>query len=188
MKKLIAYILGIIMLAAGFFAVEGNIASANPTQFLPPSYGVGNVTGTSATTSFSWITPGAGTTTVSAALCTTGTKCDKAAVFYQITATNTAQYSKLEYRVEYSLDNTTWFSQTFASTSASVTGVMPQEFAINVATSTTYGNQDNNNVRFTGSVTLDPIAPYVRVVFFSPIGGANFSLWTALTPFKELNY
>lgn len=180
MKK---YLIGIIgLMLAGL----GGVAYANPSSLLPASYGIGTVTGSSATTSFSWVTPGTGTTTATATNCAQASfKCDKALVVYQITATNTPQNSKLDYRVEYSLDNTTWYSSTVASSSVTIAGVMAQEYAINVATSTAYQNQDSI-LRLTGAFAIDTWAPYNRVVFFSPIGGANFSLYAAIVPMKEV--
>ncbi len=178
-------IIALVAFALSMFMIQR--AYANPSQFATAVYCNGSTTGTSATTSFSWITAGNGTSTC--ALRDTrdfSTKYDKALVVYQVQATATPQNSKLRYRVERSWDGIDWYSDSVASTTVDSTGVMPAtEFSINLATTTAYSNNPSAT-RLNGSFVIETTAPLNRVLFYSAVGGPNLSVWGQVTPIKEI--
>ncbi len=182
MKKYLA--ISIVALLAIIFG--GTRAYAMASQFIASTYGVGTTVGTVSTTTVSWLTPGTGTTTVTMSVpASISTKYDSAFIGFEVTATNTPLNSKLEARVEYSWDGIDYYSDTIASSTGPVTGLMANEYAFNIATSTNYLN-NNNIARLHSGFFIQTPTPYTRVVFFSPIGGANLSLHVRAQPIKQV--
>lgn len=159
---------------------------ATASQFMASTYGVGSSTGTSATTTYSWITPGAGTTTVIMLASTAvTTKYDNAFIGFEVTATSAPQNSKLNARIEYSWDGIDYYQDTSASTTGPVMGVMQNELSFNIATSTSFSDSGLATRLHAGFFVQTP-TPYTRVVFYSPIGGANLSLHVRAQPIKQV--
>lgn len=185
MKKNLKYI--VLAISAILAIVFGSSqAFAMASQFIASSYGVGLTTGTIATTTYSWITPGTGTTTVTMTVPTSAsTKYDKAFIGFEVTATATPLNSKLNARVESSWDGIDWYQNTVASSSVNVTGLMQQELSFNIATSTSFSDSGAITRLHAGFFVETP-TPYTRVVFYSPVGGANLSLHVRAQPIKEV--
>lgn len=185
MKKYLKYIV-LALLGLSGVVFGGSQVFAMASQFIASTYGVGTVTGTVATTTFSWITPGTGTTTVVMQVpATVVGKYDSAYVGFEVTATSTPINSKLEARIEYSWDGVDYYSDTVASSTGPVMGVMQNELAFNIATSSNYLSNGTTTRLHAGFFVQTP-TPFTRVVFFSPIGGANLSLHVRAQPIREI--
>lgn len=178
--------LGIILLA--FLSTLSSIFGVMKV-YAQPSYDMAATKTATATTTLNWLTPGAGTTTVTLPTPLSlgmSTKYDKAIVMFEMSATNTVVAPKMNIRIEHSMDGIDWFSETAASSSSATIGLMPSEFAFNMATSSTYSNTGNTVTRLHSSLLIDTPTAYNRVVFYDPVGGSNISLWAAVQPYKEI--
>jgi hypothetical protein len=178
MKKLI---IGIIAVA---LALVGGVAYANPSNFFSTAQTA------AATTTYSYLSAGAGTTTLSMNYVRNSntSAINSALLTFQIAATNTVTGAPVRVRIEYSNDNVDWYSKTVENNAnATTTQISAQEYAFSTATSTTYVLNGTSSTAY-ASIPITAPLRYVRAVFYVPIGGSSIGLWAELTPVKEVDY
>lgn len=181
MIKKINYFLFAVFVLLGLYTGTTQV-KANPSQIAPTAQ-----TATASTT-VAYITAGNATTTLSYDAYGNGqyTKADRALLVFQYTASSTNP--KLNARVEYSVDNIDWYPQSAALNTSATTTVLTGTFAEyqwNMATSTGDFAGSGNANRLHQSVAIEMPTRYVRVKFYSPIGGGNGALWAQIIPSKE---
>lgn len=196
-----AIIIGLLVLGA-FVSFFPSILKANPLEFLVQNQGTLSVT---ATTSVSYMTPGTATTTstvydtyANGAANTYAT--NNLALEIQFTASSTG--STLGWYYEYAQGNAAancvsspgscdWYQDdNFTNVNATTTQTFPvtltNKYTWLFASSSQGGgpilttNQISNKI-----VTVQPVARYVRAVFFVPIGSTNVAVWSAFVGQKQ---
>lgn len=186
------YIIG-IGIGSLLFVVVG-LVKANPQFFQAES-------GTAAATStMSYMTPGAATTTLtidSYKLVQSSTETSNPTAYnglslaVQFEATSTG--SRLVRYYEYSSDNIDWYPQNVelninATTTIEVQHRKLYEFSF-PATSTPLSNAElpltNGKARVHKIVDVPILARYVRVNFYIPVGSMNGAVWAEFMPRKE---
>lgn len=170
-------IASVIVLA--IFAVVP-IVKANPSLFAPTKATA------VATTTLSYLSPGAATTTLSYdSLDGDSSKIDELTLAIQYTASTTGPTLKL--RFEDSPDNINWYPRSeFHNTNATTTLLSGNfsEYQLTVATTTDNGGS-GTSARIHTSFTVKSPMRYVRAIFYVPASGGNGGLWAQFIPIKE---
>ncbi len=182
-------------LAAGLAGVIALLGMAG-TAHANPSIFAGATSTAAATTTVSYMTPGAGTSTTPvydayAATFSGGqvAKADYAGLLVQFTGSSTA--TVLNATVEYSHDGIDWYrnfvidpNQTGTTTAPVFSLANPFSFRWQFASSTVGGAAQTATNRSTAALLIPTPFRFTRVVF-SMIGG-NGAVWAQLVPIKEI--
>lgn len=182
-------VVGLILgaLLAVYFSAP-HFASAAPSRFVAP-----NCKTAAATTTITWMTPGAGTTTLSS--CFLGNDgADVASLILQVNASSTA--TRFVGAVEESMDGIDWYrispSQT-ASTSSTIELGTKGSFAFNFASSTIGGvavstglaGYNGTNNREDMVIDVPVRMKYVRAHVGIAGGTTNGGVWMQVLPKRE---
>lgn len=165
------------------FALFGvvSFAAANPSFFIRANaIPCGAFT---ATTTTSFMTPGAGTTTATFDTgCGTAGSTDNAVLLTQFTASSTASILNISY--EYSQDNVDWYQSNLSSqatTSSSQSLTAAQSYSWVFASTTPGGGGSSATGVFANRqmkvIEVRTPTRYVRAIFSTPLGSANDTVW-----------
>ena len=172
------------------------VAHANPSFFSRFQ------TATGATSTLAYMTPGTGTTTVTA-LNSTNNAFTSAILNLQVTATSTGVAGQVlaNVRIEQSMDNVDWYpiaipADTTLGTSPStatttlLTTNPYNTYYLALATSTTptgnFGGSGSATVMFR-SFVLPTSQKHVRAVFTDPASGGNYGVWAEIVTQQQTN-
>jgi hypothetical protein len=183
-----AWIVGLVALSVFLTAIPA--AHANPSIFAN-----GVTTGSAASTSPAFMTPGTGTSTTpvyDAQLQTFSggftSKTDAAGLLIQFTASSTN--SVLSAAVEYSQDGVDWYRNFVIDPTQIGTTTTPFSFNTPFSVKWTFASSTvggsgaiANNNRSTAALLIPTPFRYTRVVF--SLTGANGAVWAQLVPIKE---
>lgn len=179
MKKYLGLIIVVLGAVTAVF-----VAHANPIRQAQ------TVQTATATSSFAFITPGTGTSTVTYDTFVNGSTQmpDKLALLIQFTASSTS--STLLTNIEYSNDGVDWYQKgiddLLATTSAPVSlGNVPQYSWLFASSTPGLGAVSGTNNRDGRSIILNVPTRYVRAIFSMKIGGTNGSVWAQIVPQKQ---
>lgn len=175
-------VMGAILLAAA--SLWPLVAGANPSRV--DSY----VATASASTSLAYMTPGAGTTTLTKdARSGTDSKFDQVALAIQVTATSTGVISPtLMVRLEDSRDCITYYPRTAVPATATTTLLTADPynaFSLKIASSTTAPGSTDTSTRLHKLIVADVPLNCVRAVLYDPAGGGNYGVYAELIGIRE---
>lgn len=203
MKKILSFEMGAVVFAVvaalllAFSAIPAvRKADANQSTFAT----MATLGANSATTTVTYITPGAATSTLQVSNGDGSTALETAIVNFQVISSSTPPQLKI--RPEVSSDGIEWYP---ISTPTSTTGTTSPLMAYSEylwsgqATSTgavtTVGSEVASSTagtplnlvgtRYTGSLNLTNPEPFIRVVFYVPPGSPNIALWASIIAKRE---
>ncbi len=182
MKKII--IIAFVALSLTILAFNSAEVGANPSQILENK-------SAAATTTITYMTPGAATTTN--AFDTQGDggfPAESGQLALQVTATSTGVITPtVVVRFEDSQDGIDWYPRairTVTATTSLMTSDPFNEISLKIATSTTAGFGGSGTAqRYHFVIDAQPTMRYVRAVIRIPIGGGNVGMWSNIIAKKQ---
>lgn len=184
-----------IVVVAALVIGFGSYVHANPSFF-------DRFQSNAATSTLAYMTPGTGTTTLSA-INTQNGGFESAVVNLQVTATSTAVVGQvlLNARVEGSMDNVDWYPLAIradttlgtspgTATTTILTSNPYNNFSLALATSTTPAGDFGGTgtaFRMHESFVLPTLTRHVRVVFSDPTAGGKYGLWAEIVTKRQSN-
>ena len=171
MKYKNLYLFGLLLALAAAIIFKANVASANPSYFLP------TVQTATATSTVAFMTPGTGTTTLAFDSYQNGQffAIDNATLLTQYVASSTS--SILGISIQYSNDGIDWYSDNYLAQSASTTS------SVNLANPIAYTWKAAGTATSSTALKLSVPMRYVRAIYSAT--GANLSIWSQIVPSRQ---
>jgi len=188
-KYIITSILGLSAIV-GLLSFSGKV-NANPPSFMTSQ--TINTFSLTATTSYSYTSPGVGTTTYSMDTFQSGYNpygADNALLFMQFTATSTPGAHQLNFAIQYSQDNVDWYSIAQPISTNATSTVITQSYSdyswvSATSTGTSVLNPSATTTVYFQSITVPTYTRYVRVVFYTLAGNGQNAVWAEWVAKKQ---
>ncbi len=172
-----------LFLAIAFAAAV--LVYSNPEADASPAVSCYDTTSFDSTSTRTFLSPGAGTTTLLLSNCASGNLADSAFVQFQYTASSSV--GKLNIRVEHSNNKVDWYPETTTITGNATTTIMAGDslvYQFNMATTTDQGGT-GAGMRLHRSLPITTPTKFTRVIFYVPTGGNNGALWAEVVGRKQ---
>lgn len=183
MKKLTIYAIALVFVLAGV-AFVAHPALANPSFF-------NRFQTQPATTTLAYMTPGTGTTTITA-INSTNNAFTSATLNLQVTATSTGVASSVlaNVRVEASMDNVDWYPIAVVTTTATTSLLTTNpynSYSLVLATSTVAQGGTGSATLMMRSFDIPVKERHLRAVISNPAGGGNYGVWGEIVTQQQTN-